>query len=107
MTEVNHTSATAASPMPVQRGVDEATRSADPWWTSCARAAIVTLAGTGRNFSADDVRDLGVTDPHHPNQWGSVFACAHRDGLIAQSGFTVSRRPQRSGGVLRTWRGVR
>lgn len=93
--------------IPAQRGVDQAVQGTDPWWGSCARAAIRHLASTGRTFSADDLRfDCDLGEPEHPNWWGGAFASARKAGLITMVGYTLSRRPERGSAILRTWRGV-
>lgn len=79
---------------------------ADAWWRSCAELALVYLARCGAPFSADDLTDLGVPDPDHPNRWGALFRAACSRGEIVPVGFTVSRRPSRRGGVVRVWAGV-
>lgn len=79
---------------------------ADDWWLSTARRALRTLAATGRTFEAYDLTELGVDDPDHPNRWGALFRAAHNDGLIVPVGYAQSRRPGRSGGATRLWRGV-
>lgn len=105
--------ADAAERMPVRRqGLNAAISNADPWWTARIRAAIAAEAERtskhGGVFSADDLRDEphGLSEPDAPCRWGAAFALAHRDGLIAPAGFTISRRRERAGGVLRIWRGV-
>lgn len=106
-----HSSRSAPDPVsliPVQRGVDQAEQGTDPWWASCARAAIKHLASTGRTFSADDLRfDCDLAEPEHPQWMGAAFASARKAGLIEFVGYTISRRPTRGSAILRTWRGVR
>ncbi|EID80214.1 MULTISPECIES: hypothetical protein [Rhodococcus] len=94
---------------PVRQGLEAAVENGDPWWASRARAVIDALAATDRVFSADDLRDepYSLGEPDRPCRWGAAFQVAHREGVITPCGFAVSRRPQRQGGVLRTWRGVR
>lgn len=84
----------------------DALPNADGWWLSTARAALETLARTGLPFTANDLTELGVTDPDTPARWGSLFAAAKHGGLIRPIGYTPSPRPSRSGGVCREWVGV-
>ncbi len=77
------------------RGLTLAEANADRWWKSCAVAGIDHLASTGRPFTADDLRDLGVPDPGHPNHVGAQFMAAARAGIITPCGFAQSRRPSR------------
>lgn len=88
-------------------GPEQACRNADDWWLDCAERALGWWAETGRPFTADDLRALGVPDPDHPNRIGGLFRRAYRTGLIEPVGYMPSTRPSRNGGVLRTWRGVR
>lgn len=78
----------------------------DPWWEDGALKAIQTLAATGRNFTAADLTDLGVTDPDHPCRWGSVMAKAKTLGIIVRVGYGPARRTGRNGGVAAIWKGV-
>lgn len=89
-----------------EHGADRARRSADPWWSDVALRNVYALAATGLPFTNDDVRDRGVPDPHHHNQWGGVYATAAQAGVIECVGFRVARRRERAGGVLRVWRGT-
>lgn len=95
-----------------QPGLESAIEHADPWWGARARAAIIAEAERTRDhggvFCADDLRDApyGLGEPDHPARWGAAFCLAYRDGLISPAGFTISRRRERAGGVLRVWRGV-
>ncbi len=79
---------------------------ADTWWADCARRGIETLAKTGEAFDAYTLTELGLPDRDHPNRWGAMFNAAYKEGLIEPVGFAYSRRPTRSGGVCRLWRGV-
>lgn len=47
-----------------------------------------------------------LADPDVPNRWGAMFNAAYKEGLIEPVGFAYSRRPTRSGGICRVWRGV-
>lgn len=78
----------------------------DDWWRSCVEAGLRHLAATGSPFDAFDLTELGVPDPDHPNRWGAAFRAAATGGLIEPIGYRESRRPSRSGGVCRVWRGV-
>lgn len=44
--------------------------------------------------------------PDHLGQWGALFRTYSNRGLIEPLGFEYSRRPTRSGGICRTWRGT-
>ncbi|NNM44585.1 hypothetical protein [Knoellia koreensis] len=81
----------------------------DDWWADGALRAIEALAAAGVIFSADDLRDdpYNLPAPHHPSQWGAVFAKAKQAGLIKPVGYAASRTGSRNGGVLRLWRGTK
>lgn len=87
--------------------VEDAIEHRDPWWWATARQALEHLAEQGRPFESYDLTEIGVTDPDHPARWGALFSHAAREGVIVPCGFTVSRRPTRSHGLTRLWRGCR
>lgn len=87
-------------------GADAAGRNTDEWWRDGARRAVHALARTGREFTADDVRDFGVSEPDHPNRWGSLFLAASREGVIECVGARKSTRGPRHASLTRVWRGV-
>jgi len=60
-------------------------------WLSAAWTAMEVLARTGRDFTADDLREM-VGAPTRPNAMGSVFLKAKRRGMIAP----VSRRQMKN-----------
>jgi hypothetical protein len=86
-------------------GVAQANENTDIWWRSCADQAIDTLAATGRPFTADDVRDLGVPDPPSPKAWGARFLSASRQGRIVRVGYTPSRRASVHAHPIALWTG--
>jgi hypothetical protein len=86
-------------------GVEAALEGIDPWWRSTAETAIAALAETGRPFDVGDVRDMGVTEPDHPNRWGAVFMAASRSEMIRPLGALPSQRPSRHRGLVRRWIG--
>ena len=67
------------------------------------RAARVSSGGT---FNADTLRERGITEPAHPNQWGALFGAAHKRGLITKADYSSSQRKSRHGGFLHAWKGV-
>lgn len=80
--------------------------SPDLWWEAGAMKAIETLARTGRQFTAADLTDHGVSEPDHSCRWGSVFAKAKALGLIRKVGYRPSRRAGRNYGVTAVWVGT-
>lgn len=81
-------------------------RNAEPSWLDCAWRAMRQLAAEGRDFTANDLTEMGVPDPDHSGRWGSLFAAAKAEGLIVPVGYQASRRRSRQGGVCRVWRGA-
>lgn len=87
-------------------GAEQAIENADDWWRSCAEAAVRNLARTGRDFTADDVRALGMSEPDHPNRWGGLFRWAARAGLVEEAGARRSSTVSRKASLVRVWRGT-
>lgn len=84
------------------------TDNADVWWRSTAQAALTAAARTGQPFTAEDLTQppYGLTEPDHPNRWGSLFAWAKSQGLIARDQWVTSRRPGRNAGGCWSWIGT-
>lgn len=87
------------------QGVACANGSMDRWWRSTATAGLVHLAALGRPFTADDLRDLGIPEPSHPNYVGALFIGASKAGVIRPVGFAQARRPSRHASWMRQWVG--
>lgn len=86
-------------------GVEQAAENADAWWWSTAMSAVRHLASTGVEFDAFDVTELGVPEPDATGRYGALFNAAAKAGVIEAVGYRRSRRPGRSGGSCRVWRG--
>lgn len=84
----------------------DALDNADLWWRDPAERALTWWAETSQPFTVDDLRDLGVPEPDHPARWGALFSAARKQDLVRPVGYTVSRRPQRHGSVVRVWVGT-
>ncbi len=77
-------------------------------WADQAIRAIEAEARTGRTFDGYELQKRqGLDDPPSASQWGSVFRVAAHRGIIQQSGFRISTRPTRRGGITRSWIGTR
>lgn len=87
-------------------GADLAANSVHTGWRVAAEAAIDRLAATGRQFTADDVRDRVGGPPGHHNALGGVFIAAARRGQIRPVGYRASDRRQAHRRPIRTWVGV-
>ena len=79
----------------------------DPNWKADALGVLEKVARSGEDFDAYTLQDKhGLRQPPRPNMWGSLFATAHKKGIIAPVGYHQSQRRSRSGGTCRVWRGV-
>jgi hypothetical protein len=86
-------------------GVEQAEANSDSWWWSGAMVALKHFASLGTAFDAYDLTLEGVPDPQSTGQWGALFNAGRKAGLIEAVGYERSRRPGRSGGACRVWRG--
>lgn len=87
-------------------GVQAAHVFAPDAWKEAALAAARHLAGTGLEFSIDDIRRLGIEEPDVPQRWGSLFAVMKKDGIIQRVGLQEHRTPKGDGNLVRRWRGT-
>ena len=78
----------------------------DAWWLSCAEAALAVLIKSRREFTTDDLRELGVPESDNPCRWGSFMAAAKSRGDVVKTGYTTSRHPSRNGGIRAVWLGI-
>jgi len=78
----------------------------DAWWLSCAEAALAVLVKSRREFTTDDMRELGVPESDVPARWGSFMAAAKSRGDVVKTGYTTSRHPSRNGGIRAVWLGI-
>ncbi|QWY79681.1 hypothetical protein PP637_gp52 [Arthrobacter phage Persistence] len=75
----------------------------DPEWKDDARLAILRLAKTEPEFTADDLRR--VLRPAPVGNWvGTAFTSAKRAGLIEWVRYTKSDTKTRRGGSVSVWR---
>lgn len=72
-------------------------------WEDKARKAILSLALSDANFTAEDVRASVVEQPPTPNVMGAIMQDAYRRGWIRPSGYTTASRPSRHASILRCW----
>lgn len=80
-----------------------------PAWRSVAEDVLDDLVASGHPFTTDDLRDRtgDPTGTGSARALGGMIAGRFRKGQIRAVGFSTSRQPQRHGGVLRIWQGVR
>jgi hypothetical protein len=74
------------------------------WDVNVVVNCIRTLAATGREFTADDVRPL--LPSVGPQTIGAGFRRAVARGLIEPTGYRQSTTPSRHASVVRVWRGT-
>ena len=83
--------------------LDEWTDADKDAWRAGVHTGIEYLAHHGAPFTADDLHDMGIQPPWHPNAWGTVFMHASRRGLIQKVGHKPSTVPSRKGSILTVW----
>lgn len=88
------------------QGVQRADNAADPTWKQQVDAAIAQLAASGRLFTADDVRALGVPEPASPQAWGARMLATSRSRRIVRVGYRPSMRPSVHAHPIAVWQGV-
>jgi hypothetical protein len=88
-------------------GMSAALHASDSHWKAAAEDALADLIASGLEFTADDLRARVGVLASSPNALGALIAKAARRDQIAPTGVTTSTRPERHGGLLRTWKGVR
>ena len=77
-------------------------------WYAAASAILEGLAKTLEPFTADDLEaKLNGWRPCKPQHVGTLFAVAHRQGLIEKIETTNSGRRHRNSGLQWRWRGRR
>jgi len=79
-------------------------------WSIEARLALLQLAKSGKEFTADDLIQLvglpaGSEAINGNNAVGALFRYHHRLGTIKHKGFTASSRPGNHGRHVRVWVG--
>jgi len=97
-----------SAPIPADSyaGADLADENAETMWRREAMVQIEFLASTGREFTADEIRQA-VGEPDVANRWGGVFLAARRAGLIEPTGSVrPSTTTSRHASLVRVWRGA-
>lgn len=89
-----------------EQGTSRADQAADAMWKQLADAAIDRLAASGKPFTTDDVRELGVPDPSSPKAWGARMLSAAKSGRIRRVGYQPSRRPSVHAHPVAVWVGA-
>ena len=74
-------------------------------WADVAWDELVTLARSGRHFTADDLT-AEIGSPPSAGAVGALFNQGRKTGLIEPIGVATSRRLSRHGGLQRMWRGL-
>lgn len=74
---------------------------AGEYWAERAWAFIVSLP-RGSAFTADRLREV-VGTPPRVNAPGMLIRRAAKDGLLTETGYAQSERPERRAGAVKTW----
>lgn len=74
-------------------------------YRSEAAAVIDVLAHSAKTFTAEDVRALAGSPPHHHNAMGAIMSGAQQAGIIRVVGYTKARRPSSHVRILRVYVG--
>lgn len=94
----------AHAPAGAYAGVEQANENAEDHWRAWALREIEIMAKNGRQFTADDIRQI-VGEPDVANRWGGVFLAARRAGVIVPTGeVRPSTTDSRHGSLVRVWR---
>jgi hypothetical protein len=88
------------------QGIELVDLNSDKSWKQVVDAAIDLFAGTGDTFTADDIRELGLPEPHAPQAWGARFRYASRRGIVRHVGYAPSRRPTAHVRPVAVWCGA-
>ena len=80
--------------------------STDAEWRANAEKLVTRLAALPVEFTADDLRFLGLDEPAVPNRWGGLFSAMKTRGVIRPVGFGTALKTSRHHSVRRIWIGV-
>lgn len=75
-------------------------------WKHTAQAAIEYLAKTGKQFTAEDVREIAGDPPGHYNAMGAAIRAAAQRGSIRKVGFRKATRESLHATELAVWEGI-
>ena len=88
-------------------GAARAEHAAHPATREHVRGHLDALIDSGREFTADQLRDrTGAPPAASPNILGAAIMAAARAGRIECVGYRPSDRPEAHRRILRVWRGV-
>ena len=88
------------------RGVARVGENTPGDWVSRFDGVIITMASSGKEFSAEDVRLL-AGDPPHCNAIGARFLAAVKRGWITRVGYKNATRNASHARALAVYRGAR
>lgn len=89
------------------QGAAQVTENTPNEWVVNADGVIATMASSGTEFTAEDVRDFTGDPPHHHNAMGARILAAVKQGIIVRVGFTNSRRKRSHAAVIAVYKGKR
>jgi hypothetical protein len=81
------------------RGQEATWEKEDAEWRKTALSLLHEFATLNHRFNADDFREFtrasNLSEPHHPNVWGSLFTTAAKRFWIRKSGhYDASKNPE-------------
>lgn len=75
-------------------------------WRDQALDIVCSLAADGEQFTAEDLRRLGLPAPEKPQQWGSLFAALQHHGIAEAVGWGPSTTASGQERGVRIWQGL-
>jgi len=75
-------------------------------WKNTVDGVILSMAASGEEFTAEDVREFAGDPPNHHNAMGARFLSAVKQGIIVRIGFANSRRKRSHAAVIAVYRGA-
>lgn len=88
------------------RGASQVSDNTPDEWKHYVDTLIGTMASSGQEFTAEDVRDYSGDPPNHHNAMGARFLSAVKRGTIVRVGFKNARRSSRHASVVAVYRGT-
>jgi hypothetical protein len=85
-------------------GIERVTANTPSEWVDHCDAVIATMARSGREFTAEDLRSW-VGEPPHPNAWGGRFIAAIKRGWIHCVGYRKAKRAKAHARVVAVYMG--
>jgi len=75
-----------------EAGIEQVDSNTPEQWKIDADSVIMSMASSGREFTAEDVRCFVGDPPNHPNAFGARFNSASKAGIIKRVGYKQASR---------------